>query len=82
MTTEELTSEKCIADEPPVPAPETLEFPGPDEILSESPSTSLLLEGFAPGEITANFLVDVHRVADEHGLSAEGISVCHSNPGQ
>ena len=75
MTTNEPATEKRIADEPPVPSPETLAFPTPKSIMSEPPKTHVLLEGVSSEEITTKFLTDLMDLADEHRLSVEGISV-------
>ena len=78
MTTNELPVEKRIAAEPPIPAPESLAAPDPDEILSEPPSTQLLLEGVSTDDLTAPFLVDVMDAADDHTIALDGISVLHA----
>mgnify|MGYP000751184513 CR=1 FL=1 len=52
---------------------------GPDPDLdSERRSdseTPLLLDGVAPDELTAGFLREIHRAADDEGLALENISV-------
>ena len=75
MTTDTLPLEKCIADEPPVHPEETLNNPCLTSLLEHPPQTRLLLEGFDPEEITANFLVTIHDLADERGLALDSISV-------
>lgn len=38
-------------------------------------ATCLLIEGVNPGDIPSEFLTDVMDVAENHGLTAEGISI-------
>jgi hypothetical protein len=81
MPTNELPPEKRIAttlpipESPPVHPEEALNTSNPDEILGYPPRTRLLLEGFDPEEITAEFLVAIHNLGDEHGLPVDSISV-------
>lgn len=39
-------------------------------------STTLVVEGVSPDEITAEFLVAVEEASDAHDLDVRGISVC------
>jgi hypothetical protein len=81
MSTNELPPEKRIAanlpipESPPVHPEEALNSPGPVETLGYPPRTRLLLEGFDPEEITAEFLLDIHDLGDDHGLPLDSISV-------
>ena len=77
MTTNELAVEKRIADEPPVPSPESLAFSHSKSIMSEPPNTHLLLEGISSEKITTEFLTDVMDLTDAHRLSVEGVSLLH-----
>jgi hypothetical protein len=81
MTTNELAPEKRIAanlsipESPPVHPEEALNNAEPDETLGYLPRTRLLLEGFDPEEITAEFLLGIHDLGDEYGLPVQSISV-------
>jgi hypothetical protein len=81
MSTNELPPEKRIAanlpipESPPVHPEEALNNAEPDETLGYPPQTRLLLEGFDPEEITAEFLLGILDLGDEHGLAVESISV-------
>jgi hypothetical protein len=72
--------EKCTADEltipedPPVHPEQMLNDCEPDTD-DHPPQTRLLLTGLDREEITADFLVAVHDLADDHDLHVESISV-------
>lgn len=92
MSTNEPNAEKRIANDQPIPddlpIPESppvhperlLNDSTPDAIYGEPPRTRLFLEGFNSGEVTAEFLLDLHDLADEHDLALDGISVGHCVP--
>jgi hypothetical protein len=82
MTSNELAPEKCIADDPPVPSLAELESSDNVVLIGDPPSMRLLFEGLRHHEITAEFLVDLHQVADDHHLNVDGISVRQPDPGE
>lgn len=86
MPTDALPLEKRIAaqfpdldlESPPAPPRELLDpehHPEPDAILAEPSTTRLLLEGVRHTDITVGFLTAIHDLADDGGLTLQGIAV-------
>lgn len=85
MSTNEPPTEKRIAEdlidpdflpeERPVHPERLLNDSRPDVVYGVPPRTKLWLEGFNSDEVTADFLLDLHDLAEDHGLPHQSISV-------
>lgn len=68
-------NELTIPEDPPVHPEPMLNDYEPDSDPDHLPQTRLLITGFSRKEITADFVVTIHDLADDHDLLVESISV-------